>query len=647
MAKVSTVGMAIPGLSAVVAGAAGLASGAVAAGLAVKAFQTAAMPQLESVTGAWDLYSQAQDAAAKGGASAKATQEAYSQAMAKMTPATRDTAEAFIGLKKDFGAWSDSLSGTTMPVFTKGIEVLRDLLPTMTPFVEAAAGALGSFVDEIAAGTKSAGFKQWAADMSNAAGPALTDFLTIIKNLAIGFGGLLQAFLPVSSGMTGGLAEMSAAFADWGAHLKDSDGFAQFMDMASTGGDTLGNLAGAAVNLFTALAPVLGTTAMLANGFAKIVNATPAPVLTAVASALVAVRLGMLAYSAVTTIVAARNAIMAASQTPVILGWLRMNAVGVAAMLRIAATSTVSAATTAAAWAGSALASIGTWIAAVVRAAITSVAQFTLMAARAVAWATVMAAQWLVAMGPVGWVIAVIIGLVALVVANWSTVKRWTVKIWGQVVGFIRGAATGVLSAIGWLSRIPGQVGRWFGSMKDTAVRKASEMVSWMRGLPGRLGRSLGNMGRLLVSKGADVVRGLWNGIASMGGWLWSRIKSFVSRNVVDAVKGFLLIGSPSKLMANQVGQWIPAGIAVGAEDNRGVLDKTMAGLVDPQAAMPSTPRTAGMAPLIGAQGGTGGVMVINLDIGGRSFGQLWVDTGRRQVRALGGDVQAVIGQKA
>ncbi len=39
--------------------------------------------------------------------------------------------------------------------------------------------------------------------------------------------------------------------------------------------------------------------------------------------------------------------------------------------------------------------------------------------------------------------------------------------------------------------------------------------------------------------------------------------------------------------------------------------------------------------------------MVINLDIGGRSFGQLWVDTGRRQVRALGGDVQAVIGQKA
>ncbi len=365
------------------------------------------------------------------------------------------------------------------------------------------------------------------------------------------------------------------------------------------------------------------------------------------AATVLVVKGAMMTYSAISAVVAGANAIISASAWGVIGNWTRMMAIGLMAYARIAAGAVLSALTTAAAWTGSALVSIGTWIAAVIRAAVVSSAQFLIMAARAVAWATVMAAQWLVAMGPVGWVIAVIIGLVALVVANWSTVKRWTVKIWGQVVGFIRGAATGVLSAIGWLSRIPGQVGRWFGSMKDAAVRKASEMVSWMRGLPGRLGRSLGNMGRLLVSKGADVVRGLWNGIASMGGWLWSRIKSFVSRNVVDAVKGFLLIGSPSKLMANQVGQWIPAGIAVGAEDNRGVLDKTMAGLVDPQAAMPSTPRTAGMAPLIGAQGGTGGVMVINLDIGGRSFGQLWVDTGRRQVRALGGDVQAVIGQKA
>jgi hypothetical protein len=36
--------------------------------------------------------------------------------------------------------------------------------------------------------------------------------------------------------------------------------------------------------------------------------------------------------------------------------------------------------------------------------------------------------------------------------------------------------------------------------------------------------------------------------------------------------------------MAREVGHWIPPGIAMGAEENRGVLDKTMQGLVDPQA---------------------------------------------------------------
>ena len=563
VAKVSGAGLAIPGLAAAATGAAGLAAGMVAAGLAAKAFQAAAVPQLESVTGAWDLYSKAQDAAAKGGEGAKAAQEAYAQALAKMTPATRDTATAFIGLKTDFGKWSDSLSGTTMPVFTKGIEVLRDLLPTMTPFVKAAAGALGDFVDEIAAGTQSAGFKQWAADMANAAGPALTNFLTIIKNLGIGFGGMLQAFLPVSAGMTGGLAQMSAAFADWGSNLQGSEGFAQFLDMASTGGETLGLLGGAALNLFTAVAPLLGTTAMLANSFAKIINATPTPVLTALATTLVAVRVGMLAYSAVTGIVAARNAIMAASQTPVILGWLRMNAVGAAAMLRIAATSVVSAATTAAAWTGSALVSIGTWIAAVVRAGITAAAQFLLMAARAVVWAATMAAQWLIAMGPVGWVIALIVGLVVLVIAKWDAIKAYTGMAWDWVWSKVRGAALGVLTAVGWFAKLPGRIAGWFGRMKDYAVQKALALVSWMIGWPGRIARAVGSLNQLLVSKGVAVVQGLWSGIVSMGGWIKSKLIGWAKSMIPGPIAKALGIASPSKVTRAQ-GRWIARGLIDG-----------------------------------------------------------------------------------
>lgn len=563
VAKVSGAGLAIPGLAAAVTGAAGLAAGMVAAGLAAKAFQAAAVPQLESVTEAWDLYSAAQEAAVKGGDQAQKAQEAYNQALAQMTPATRDTATAFIGLKNDYSAWSDSLSGTTMPVFTKGIELLRDLLPTLTPFVQAAAGALGNFVDEIAAGTKSAGFKQWAADMSGAAGPALSDFLTLIKNLGVGFGGLLQAFLPASAGMTGGLVEMSGAFAQWGSSLPDSAGFASFLDTAATGADTLGMVAGAAGNVLVAVAPLLGTTVLLANGFAKVVNATPTPVLTAIAVALVTVKVGMLAYSAVTTVVAARNAIMAASQTPVILGWLRMNAVGVAAMVRIAATSAIAAGATAAAWAGSALASIGAWIAAVVRAAVVSSGQYLLMAGRAVIWGATMAAQWLIAFWPIALVTALIVGLVVLVIAKWDTIKAYTAAAWNAVWAKVRAAAAGVLAAAGWLGRLPGRVGGWFGRMKDVAVQKAVALVSWMVGWPGRISRAVGSLSGLLTSKGRAVVQGLWSGIQQMGGWIRSKIIGWAKSVIPGPIAKALGIASPSKVTRAQ-GRWIARGLMDG-----------------------------------------------------------------------------------
>ncbi|MGW3651904.1 phage tail tape measure protein [Streptomyces sp. NPDC000878] len=361
------------------------------------------------------------------------------------------------------------------------------------------------------------------------------------------------------------------------------------------------------------------------------------------AGTVLVVKGAMITYSAIASVVAGANTIISASAWGVIGNWLRMMGIGLMAYMRIAAGAVASALTTAAAWTGSALVSIGTWILAVMRAAVVSGAQFLLMAARAVAWAAVMAAQWLIAMGPVGWVIAIIIGLVALIIANWDTVKRWTLQIWGYVVGFIRSAATGILSAIGWLSRIPGQIGRWFGDMKNAAVRKALDLVTWMQGLPGRIGRAVGGLGRLLYDKGRDVVLGLWDGISGMGGWLWSKITSFVKSNVVDAAKSFLHIGSPSKLMGDEIGHWLPPGIAEGAEGNRGVLDKTMAGLVDPKLAAPARPLGTGMAQFMGAQAG-GGAVVVRFESTGAAdeFHNLM----RKITRVKGrGNVQVAFGQ--
>ena len=66
---------------------------------------------------------------------------------------------------------------------------------------------------------------------------------------------------------------------------------------------------------------------------------------------------------------------------------------------------------------------------------------------------------------------------------------------------------------------------------------------------------------------GKDIISGLINGIGAMAGALWDAATSIAS-SALNAIKSFFGIGSPSKVMAREVGHWLPPGIAVGMEDN-------------------------------------------------------------------------------
>lgn len=66
---------------------------------------------------------------------------------------------------------------------------------------------------------------------------------------------------------------------------------------------------------------------------------------------------------------------------------------------------------------------------------------------------------------------------------------------------------------------------------------------------------------------GSDIIRGIIDGIAGMGGALFDAVKN-VASSAFNGVKNFLGIKSPSRLFRDEVGKWIPAGIAVGIEEN-------------------------------------------------------------------------------
>ncbi|WP_329274783.1 phage tail tape measure protein [Streptomyces sp. NBC_01451] len=340
-------------------------------------------------------------------------------------------------------------------------------------------------------------------------------------------------------------------------------------------------------------------------------------VLAVVAGLVMTVAVAQKIYATYTAIATVATNIHNSALYRTVAGYLRLMAVGLMAMARIAAASVASAATTAAAWVGSALVSIGTWIAAVVRAGATALVQFTLMAARAVIWAATMAAQWLIAMGPIGWITIAVIAIVALIVANWDKIKEWTVKIWTWLWGHIKSIAAKLWNiflnwtiagliikhwdkikagtvrvwnvTMTWIKSIPGKVVSFFlnwtlygliikhwGRIKSGSIQVATALVTWVKGLPGRISRAVGSLGSLLYNKGTNVVRGLWNGIKAMGPWIVSQISSWAKSVIPGPVAKALGISSPSRLMAERVGRHVPTGVMLGVRARTAALKANM-----------------------------------------------------------------------
>jgi hypothetical protein len=74
---------------------------------------------------------------------------------------------------------------------------------------------------------------------------------------------------------------------------------------------------------------------------------------------------------------------------------------------------------------------------------------------------------------------------------------------------------------------------------------------------------AIGNLGNTLKEAGKDLVRGLWEGIQSMGGWLVGKLIGFVKDKIPGPIRKALGIESPSKVTA-AIGRQTAAGLAVG-----------------------------------------------------------------------------------
>ncbi len=106
-------------------------------------------------------------------------------------------------------------------------------------------------------------------------------------------------------------------------------------------------------------------------------------------------------------------------------------------------------------------------------------------------------------------------------------------------------------------------------TLMNGMARNIEQSAPKMRSAAGRLLRAIIEAfpGGGLVTAGYDLMSGLARGIGNAVGGVISKAKE-VAGNIIGAVKGAFKIHSPSRVMRDQVGKYIPEGIGVGMEDN-------------------------------------------------------------------------------
>lgn len=169
------------------------------------------------------------------------------------------------------------------------------------------------------------------------------------------------------------------------------------------------------------------------------------------------------------------------------------------------------------------------------------------------------------------------------------------------IIGLFRSGVSGYTRAIqagasrvvaifkGLLSLIPGAL-RALGSILAGLARTA---LSTMAGAVKAAGRLVLNAMKAVITKiptfvigaitglstvGHDIVSGIASGISGAWGMIKGAVED-LANHIPGWAKKVLGIGSPSKVMAREVGKWIPAGIAVGIDSNLKTVTKSLTNL--------------------------------------------------------------------
>ncbi len=181
--------------------------------------------------------------------------------------------------------------------------------------------------------------------------------------------------------------------------------------------------------------------------------------------------------------------------------------------------------------------------------------------------------------------IGLVIAAIVLLVQNWDSVTEAVGKFWNMIKDVVPKAWAKVME------------------FKDKVVGFVGDIIDAYLSIP-----------RRMAEVGADIVRGLWNGMQNMVGWLRDRVTGFFKNLLPSWAEKALGISSPSKVFAG-IGQNIINGLqsTFNAPAVKSVSNRAQAGISVPRTSLPSlmtSKQASGINITINAGLGTNGAQL-------------------------------------
>lgn len=603
------------------------------AGAAAGAFGAAVYPQIaniKQISTEQDAYNKAVAEYGKNSTQAATAQQKFQGDMKALTPATRDTATAFLDLKSKFSAWSDSLSGSTMPVFTHLLKGLTNVFPLLTPLVKSASAQFLTLAKSFEAFSKTDRFKELVKEFSGFASGALKNVLGFVEKLAKAAAGFA-----VSAGFKNFLEQGKANLPGIATALQNVAEFiGRFIKAA-------GPLGGLQLKVFEILADTL-------NQIPTDVLQTLVPLLLGAAAAFKLVKIAMMGFEFIKGLVLGFQLLTGATLD--LDAAMDANPVGLIVIALAALVFGLVEAYKHVGWFRDAVNAVGD----AAKTAFNFVVKYAEIAFDWIKghWKLVLG----ILTGPIGLAVALIITYWGKIKSGFTAVFDWVkdhwklilavltgpigaatvfiISHWNTIYGGVKGAISKIIGAIqsliGWIGRIVGKTINIGARGISTVVNGVESIINWIRKMVGKT-----------VSVG---IRGASAAVSAVNGVIRA-IGHLVGKTVSIGVN--LVKGGASSL-------WHAIGFAHGgtigaAAVGGGRNGLTMVGEHGPElvslpsgSSVHSNPDT--MRMMAGAGGGSSHV-VIEFRGGATPIEQLFLQTIRQITQVRGGNVQTVFGR--